>query len=260
MDWQENLRALDVRLAGGHITRAEYVKERDRLLVRAAAPAPGSPVLDFTDHIREEEPPATPPREVDDSRVPDAGRKPKRRGIVVVAVLLVAALAGSTWWFTRDTSATSAATAGSASEIPALPGAGQTEPEMDVVRATDLRLLSPQEAGLLNDNGVNRFHFATSHNHNTSYALIVVPAGSTQEAAQISTGLTGQLRSAGFADLAEDRFVLSTPERAVLRLVYNSGDKVVRVGVAQGPNPDMAQLSQDLTDVLATVQAALPRG
>lgn len=253
MDWQENLRALDVRLAGGEITRAEYVKERDSLLVRAAAPAPGSPAVDFADHTPVDEPVAAPP---DAAAVREPKRK--RRWIAVVAVLLVAALAASTWWFTRDTGSSGAAAASSAAQIPALPGAGQTEPEMDVVRAMNLRLLSPQEAGLLNDNGVNRFHFATSHENNTSYALIVVPAGSAQEAGQIAAGLTEQLRTAGFVDVSEGRFVLSAPDKAVLRLVYTSGDKVVRVGVAQGPKPDMAQLAQDLTTLLATVQAALP--
>jgi len=252
MDWQEDLRQLDARLAGGHMTRAEYVKERDRMLVRAAAPISGPPVLA----------PVAPPSPVATAdRTPDPERrKPKRRGIAVVAVLLVAALAGSTWWFTRDSGAADTAAASKASAVPSLPGAGQTEPEMDVVRALDLKLLSPQEAGLLNDNGVNRFHFATSNDHDTSYALIVVDAGSAQEAAQISTGLTGQLRTAGFVDVSDGRFVLSSPDRAVLRVVYTSGDKVIRVGVAQGVNPDMAQLSQDLVSVLASVQAALPRG
>ncbi|MCS7482122.1 hypothetical protein ACFFQW_24180 [Umezawaea endophytica] len=252
MDWQENLRQLDARLAGGHMTRAEYVKERDQMLVRAAAPISGPPVLA----------PVTPQvAVVAETRPPPVERKPrKRRGIAVVAVLLVAALAGSTWWFTRDSGASNTAVASSGSTVPALPGAGQTENEMDVVRALDLKLLSPQEAGLLNDNGVNRFHFATSNDNTTSYALIVVDAGSKQEAAQISSGLTGQLRSAGFVDVSDGRFVLSGQDKAVLRVVYTSGDKVIRVGVAQGANPDMARLSQDLVDVLATVQAALPRG
>ncbi len=254
MDWQENLRQLDARLAGGHMTRSEYVKERDQMLVRAAAPISGPPVLA----------PATPAPAVavaDRTPAPAAAeRKPKRRGVAVVAVLLVAALAGSTWWFTRDSGAPTTAVASSGSAVPALPGAGQTEPEMDVVRALELKLLSPQEAGLLNDNGVNRFHFATSNDHDTSYALIVVDAGSKQQAAQVSSGLTGQLRSAGFVDVGQGRFVLSAPDRAVLRVVYVSGDKVIRVGVAQGVNPDMAQMSLDLVNVLATVQAALPRG
>ena len=254
MDWQEDLRQLDARLAGGHMTRAEYVKERDQMLVRAAAPISGPPVL------APAAPPPSPVAAAGRTPAPDTERKPRRRGIAVVAVLLVAALAGSTWWFTRDSGAPDTAAASSGSAVPALPGAGQTEPEMDVVRALDLKLLSPQEAGLLNDNGVNRFHFATSNDHDTSYALIVVDAGSAQEAAQISTGLTGQLRTAGFVDVSDGRFVLSAPDRAVLRVVYTSGDKVIRVGVAQGVNPDMAQLSQDLVSVLASVQAALPRG
>jgi hypothetical protein len=254
MDWQEDLRQLDARLAGGHMTRAEYVKERDQMLVRAAAPISGPPVL------APAAPEPTPVAAAGRTPAPTAERKPKRRGVAVVAVLLVAALAGSTWWFTRDSGAPDAAAASSGSVVPALPGAGQTEPEMDVVRALDLKLLSPQEAGLLNDNGVNRFHFATSIDHNTSYALIVVDAGSAQQAAQVSTGLTGQLRTAGFVDVSEGRFVLSASDKAVLRVVYTSGDKVIRVGVAQGANPDMAQLSDDLVGVLATVQAALPRG
>jgi hypothetical protein len=121
-------------------------------------------------------------------------------------------------------------------------------------------LLSPQEAALLNDGGVDRFHFATSTERTTSYALIVAPTQSAQEATHVADGLIEQLRATGFAPDPDGRLLLATPERAVLRLVYTSGDKVVRVGVAQGPNPDMAQLSLDLVGVLATVQSALPRG
>ncbi len=275
MDWQETLRELDARLAGGHVTRSEYIKQRDQVLAQAAGSAAPSLDPDRTQRVHVEEPapiftPVPRVAALDGVAVFANSRKPRRRAPAIVAVLVIAALAVSTWWFTRDSTsaadtkatAATASTSASASTppaVPALPGAaGRTDPEMDLISAVDLKLLSPQEAGLLNDSGVDRFHFATSTELATSYALIVVPTPSAREAAQVANGLNDQLRTAGFTSTPEGRLLLSTPEKAVLRLVYTSGDKVVRVGVAQGPNPDVAQLAKDLTAVLATVQGALP--
>ncbi|MEV8436370.1 hypothetical protein AB0425_03265 [Actinosynnema sp. NPDC051121] len=273
MDWQDTLRRLDADLAAGRISPAEHTKRRDQVLAEAASgrPAPHDP--DSTQVIRVTAPPPAPwasaqrAPSLDGAAVFASAGKPRRKGsAVLVLVVLVLVVAASAWWFTTGTGGTGDAasqTTPPSTEatttrptIPELPGTkGQHGPVLAVDDAVRLKLIALDEAAVLKDGGVTEVLFASSTAARTSYAVVVARTSSTRQADEVAEGLVGRLVAAGYTRTPQDHLVKSFPQNTVLRVVYRSGDAVVRVGAAQaGAEAPTADLDQ----VLATIRQAFP--
>ncbi|MFD0200109.1 MULTISPECIES: hypothetical protein [Saccharothrix] len=271
MDWQDTLRRLDADLAAGRISPAEHTKRRDQVLAEAASgrPAPHDP--DSTQVIRVTSPaPPAPwapvPRgpSLDGAAVFATARKPRRKGSALVVLAVLALAAASIWWFAIGTGTTGDAapppttsTSQSAQPtIPELPGTkGAHGPVLTVDDAVRLKLIALDEADVLKGNGVTEILFANATAARTSYAVVVARTGSSEQAEKVAEGLTGHLVAAGYTRTPEQYLTKAFPQNTVLRVVYRSGDAVVRVGAAQaGAQAPTA----DLGTVLEKIREAWP--
>lgn len=270
MNWQDTLRRLDADLAAGRISAAEHIKRRDQVLAEAASGRPPQTDPDSTLVIRVA--PPRPPQWLDRQRPPSldgaavfaTARRPRGKGSAVAVLAVLALVAGGVWWFAAGTGDTGSAatppttTAAQVAQptIPDLPGAkGAHGPVLGVEDAVRLKLLATDEADVLTGHGVTNVLFANSTAARTSYAVVVARTPSPEQADRVAEGLIAHLERAGYTETPDRHLAKTSPQSTVLRVVYRSGDSVVRVGAAQAGSEAP---TTGLGGVLATVREAFP--
>lgn len=239
--------------------------------------------------------PAAPQRDVPHALPPLPGPlAEKRRGAVptwmflALGVLIVAALiGGGLWWLatgdepdpagqpppstTEPAKTTEAAEpADPADELPELPGvlnrnSGTFSPQEGVKR----KLYGEDEALLLKQQGVRKVTWKgssrTAGDTAMAYVILVAENRSPAKAESTARVLRGLSRSrvpqvkGGLDDFERlPTFRKVSEETNVYRVIYNSGSKTVRVGVAQTPGTDQQRLTTELADLLRQVTELLP--
>lgn len=270
MDWQDTLRRLDAELASGRISPAEHTKRRDQVLAEAASGRSARSEDPDATQVIHVAPPRHPqwepqqrPPSLDGVAVFATARKPRRKRSALVVLVVLALTAGGVWWFAAGMGRTGDAaspptttTTRAQPTIPQLPGTKGTQgPVLGVDEAVQSKLLAKDEADILKGNGVTEILFSSATAARTSFAVVVARTPSAEVADRVADGLVAYLVAAGYTETPEHHLTKTSPQNTVLRVVYRSGDAVVRVGAAQagGEAP-----TADLDQALKTIREAFP--
>ncbi|TCP57181.1 hypothetical protein EV191_1011134 [Tamaricihabitans halophyticus] len=212
-------------------------------------------------------------------------RKPRvdRRGRLLyggVAAGLVLALVAVGIWLSGDPAEPTAANdqvaanqqqaPGPANELdslmPALPGvANENNSSVTVEKGRQLGLYTKEEATILEENNVSGVTYRGSANEGIGYAILVAENEDDAGAKQTTQALHDELVRTGFEPGPE---VPREPDLRVLkrlseqsntyRVVYQSGDYTVRMGLAQMPAAQESALATEFEQMIGTVLEKFP--
>lgn len=219
------------------------------------------------------------------------GNKPaaggKKPWLIPVAVLVVLAIAGGAVWFFafRDTGSDSANPPASntttqqqteqtqAAPEPVdvtkivLPGEqASNSGEMDIARASELKVISAAEATLLGDAGADALTYSGYSDEGYRYLLYAYKSADAAAAEEFTGKVLDIQRQLGFTEANLDGMPagvtvmqVANEKAAAVRGVYTYGDVTIQLSVLQIPVGDSGQLtSQFQQAVTAVTDAATP--
>jgi hypothetical protein len=138
---------------------------------------------------------------------------------------------------------------------------------MDIARASELKVISPAEATLLNDAGADALTYSGFSDGNYRYLLYAYKSADAAAAEEFTTKVLDVQKQLGFAENQLDGvpegvtvMSLSNDKAAATRGVYTYGDVTIQLSVLQIPVGDPGQLGAQFQQaVTAVTDAAAPR-
>lgn len=242
-------------------------------------PRPAQPMLP---------PPAVTPMDAQDlftSNKPPRGSRKGKPWLIGLAVLLVLALAGAgVWWFVlRDDNTTNTADPKQTSEQQQPPSEDQPPTpvdiadidlpgdavknggEMDIVKASELKVIAPAEAALLKDAGVGPMVYAGSAEEGYRYLLYSYQSDDADGAKKLTEAVAGVQENIGLKPAEVDGVPgevavtkLSNSSASVMRGLYTYGDTTIQLCVLQVPAGAEADLASKFAAALKAVTDAAP--
>ncbi|GAB3576133.1 hypothetical protein GCM10027445_39720 [Amycolatopsis endophytica] len=193
---------------------------------------------------------------------------------VTLGVVVVVAMVAAGVWFLRDTGTsaaedtptTSAPSSPEAVEarLPTLPGTpSPNNATMPVDQGVDLKLYSREEGQLMKDNGATQVIFRGSSRGPEGYLVLVVPAGSAEDAATITKGLYDHSLTAGLQTIpsgSTDAKTVTGSNSAgqMSGTWYTSGNYAIAIWVSQGLDGNPGAMTERLNQTKTTLTTALP--
>ncbi|MDQ3402798.1 MAG: hypothetical protein M3548_05330 [Actinomycetota bacterium] len=277
MQWQEQLRELDAKLAARQMSAADYRRQRDDILALASSRGPvrqtvprgsGSQSL-FEEPRPPESTPGVVRRDapvVGEAVFAQAGRK-DRPGLLVLAVLLIIAVAGAAgWWLAFGSAEPPRAAPGfSVESVPNPTGSVlSTSGEFTVSEGRTADLIKEDEVAYLSG-GTQRIYFRAAVEDNLSYQAFLFQTGRQEEAELIeativTNGDLGGMSDPGIADLPAGVTArrAQTADTVVIRASYVTQGGAVRITILQSGQQDEAKLASSLRHAVAMTLRSLP--
>jgi len=227
--------------------------------------------------------PAVTPMDAQDlftsNRSPSGSKKP---WLIAVVVLVVLALAGGAVWYfaLRDDSTPSTADGDqqqtTSAEEPApepvditkieLPGeAAANGGEMDISRASELKVIAPAEATLLAGAGADAVVYSGASEGDYRFLLYSFKSADAAAAEKLTGEVVDVQKQLGFQDTevqdvpgAVQVSTVSNPQAAAMRGVYTYGDTTIQLCVLQVPKGDVDELRVQFQRAMTAVTDAAP--